>query len=120
MDTHRADTAPDHRVGLRTRPEDITVRVMGEDLPMTLGVEHAARLIGVGRSTMYNAVKRGDFDTIELNGRTVLADAAPARAHRCDRRRDRPPDTHRITLTITLGPIGQAGAAFFAVGPAGR
>ena len=72
MDTHRTDTAPDHRVGVRTRPEDITVRVLGKDLPLTLGVEHAAWLIGVGRSTMYTAVKRGDFDTIQLNGRTVL------------------------------------------------
>jgi hypothetical protein len=120
MDTHRADTAPDRRVGVRTRPEEITVRVMGKDLPLKLGVEHAARLIGVGRSTMYNAVKRGDFDAHPAQRPHGPADAAAAGAHRCYRRRDCPPDAHRITLAITFGPIGQVGLASVAVGPAGR
>jgi hypothetical protein len=72
MDKRNYDTVHERRVGVRTRPDDVTVHVMGEELPLTLGVERAARLIGVGRSTMYTAVKRGDFETIQLNGRTVL------------------------------------------------
>jgi len=43
-----------------------------QDLPLTLGVERAARLVGIGRSSMYTAVKRGDFETIQLNGRTAV------------------------------------------------
>jgi hypothetical protein len=72
MDMPRHATASDGRVGVRTRPDDVTVRVMGEDLPLTLGGERAARLVGIGRSSMYTAVKRGDFETIQLNGRTAM------------------------------------------------
>lgn len=72
MDALSNGKGPDRRVGVRTRPEDVTVRVMGEELPLTLGVERAARLVGIGRSSMYTAVKRGDFETIRLNGRTAL------------------------------------------------
>lgn len=66
------DGRPERRVGVRTRADDVTVRVMGEDLPLTLGVERAARLVGIGRSSMYLAVKRGDFETIHVNGRTAV------------------------------------------------
>lgn len=72
MDILMNDEVPGRRVGARTRPDDVTVRVMGEDLPLTLGVERAARLVGIGRSSMYTAVKRGDFETIQLNGRTAV------------------------------------------------
>lgn len=72
MDALSNGKGPDRRVGVRTRPEDVTVLVMGEELPLTLGVERAARLVGIGRSSMYTAVKRGDFETIRLNGRTAL------------------------------------------------
>jgi hypothetical protein len=72
MGTRSDDTVRERPVGVRTRPNDVTVHVMGEELPLTLGVERARSPIGVGRSTMYTAVKRGDFETIQLNGRTVL------------------------------------------------
>jgi hypothetical protein len=35
-------------------------------------VEHAARLVGIGRSSMYASVKRGDFETIQVNGRIAV------------------------------------------------
>jgi len=66
------DGRPKQRVGVRARPDDVTVRVMGEDLPLTLGVERAARLVGIGRSSMYLAIKRADFETIQVNGRTAV------------------------------------------------
>jgi hypothetical protein len=82
------DGRPEQRVGVRVRRDDVTVRVKGEDLPLTLGVEHAARLVGIGRSSMYASVKRGDFETIQDNGRIAVFDATaaaadgPARARR--------------------------------------
>lgn len=66
------DARPEQGIGVRGRHDDATVRAMGEDLPLTLGVERAARLLGVGRSSMYAAVKRGDIETMRLNGRTVV------------------------------------------------
>jgi hypothetical protein len=66
------DGRPEQRVGVRVRRDDVTVRVKGEDLPLTLGVEHAARLVGIGRSSMYASVKRGDFETIQVNGRIAV------------------------------------------------
>lgn len=73
MDTPGHDDERDEQqVGALLRRNDATVRVMGEQLPLTLGVERAARLLGVGRSSMYAAVKRGDIETMRLNGRTVV------------------------------------------------
>ncbi len=46
--------------------------MLGAQLPLTLGVEQAARIVGVGRSSMYAAIKRGDIQTIGLNGRTAV------------------------------------------------
>lgn len=45
---------------------------MGDEPPPTLGVERASRILGVGRSSMYAAVKRGDIETMRLTGRTVV------------------------------------------------
>jgi hypothetical protein len=55
-----------------TYGHDVVVRVRGAALPLTLGVEHAARLVGVARSSMYAAVKRGDVPAARINGRTVV------------------------------------------------
>lgn len=55
-----------------TYAHDRRVRVLGAELPLTLGVEQAARLVGVARSSMYAAVKRGDVPTTRINGRTVV------------------------------------------------
>ena len=52
--------------------EDIRVQLLGHELPLTMRVEEAARLVGVGRSSMYSAVKRGEFPTMRINGRTVV------------------------------------------------
>jgi hypothetical protein len=52
--------------------DDVRVRVLGRELPLALRVEDAARLVGVGRSSMYAAVKRGEFSTMRINGRTVV------------------------------------------------
>jgi excisionase family DNA binding protein len=51
---------------------DVMVRVLGVALPLTLSVEGAAQLMGVGRSSMYAAVKRGDIPTARINGRIVV------------------------------------------------
>jgi excisionase family DNA binding protein len=63
MDTH--DTQP-------TYSDPIAVRVLGTELPLTLGVERAARLVGIGRSSMYAAIKRGEIPTTRINGRIVV------------------------------------------------
>ena len=52
--------------------EHVRVRVLGQELPLTLRVGDAARLVGVGRSSMYAAVQRGDFSALRINGRTVV------------------------------------------------
>ena len=40
-----------------------------ENLPPTIGVEEAGELLGLCRSSAYEAVKRGEIPTIRLNGR---------------------------------------------------
>jgi hypothetical protein len=97
------DGRPQPRVGVRVRCGDVTVRVMGEELPLTLSVERAARLVGIGRSSMYLAVKRGDFATIPVRStgarRADAAAAAADGAGRAGRRAARP----RTTLGISHG-----------------
>ena len=51
---------------------NLIVHALGATLPLALAVERAARLVGVSRSSMYAAVKRGDVETTRLNGRTVV------------------------------------------------
>lgn len=57
---------------LPAHAHDVRVSVLGADLPLTLGVERAARLVGIARSSMYAAVKRGDVPATRINGRTVV------------------------------------------------
>jgi excisionase family DNA binding protein len=45
------------------------------DLPLTLKVEEAARLLGIGRGSAYEAARRGEIPTIRL-GRRVLVPRA--------------------------------------------
>jgi hypothetical protein len=52
--------------------DDVRVQLFGQALPLTLRIEDAAKLVGVGRSSMYAAVKRGEFSTMRINGRTVV------------------------------------------------
>jgi hypothetical protein len=66
METH------DNRPESHTYAHDVMVSVLGAELPLTLGVERAARLVGIGRSSMYAAVKRGDIPTARINGRIVV------------------------------------------------
>ena len=40
-----------------------------ENLPPTIGVEEAGELLGLCRTSAYEAVKRGEIPTIRLNGR---------------------------------------------------
>jgi excisionase family DNA binding protein len=56
----------------RMRQDDVKVHVLGTELPLSLSVERAARLLGVGRSSMYGAVKRGDIPVTRINGRMVV------------------------------------------------
>jgi hypothetical protein len=61
------------RRGVRALDMDtVRLRLLGHELPLTLRVEDAARLVGVGRSSMYATVKRGEFSTMRINGRTVV------------------------------------------------
>lgn len=46
-----------------------------ERLPLTLTVEEAGALLGLGRSSAYRAVARGDIPTIRL-GRRLLVPSA--------------------------------------------
>ena len=54
----------------------------------TMTVQQAGRLLGVGRSTAYNAAKRGELPTFRLNGRLVVPTAEVRRMLRLD---DTPP-----------------------------
>ncbi len=40
-----------------------------EDLPPTLSVEAAGKLLGLSRSSAYRAVERGELPTLQLAGR---------------------------------------------------
>lgn len=42
---------------------------MTTDLPPTLSVEQAGRLLGLSRTSAYRAVERGELPTIRLAGR---------------------------------------------------
>jgi excisionase family DNA binding protein len=46
-----------------------------DDLPLTLTIEEAAALLGIGRSSAYNAAARGDIPTLRL-GRRLLVPSA--------------------------------------------
>jgi excisionase family DNA binding protein len=46
-------------------------RADATDLPPTIGVDHAAKLLGVSRSAAYRAAARGQLPTIAF-GRRVL------------------------------------------------
>jgi excisionase family DNA binding protein len=48
---------------------------MGSELPLTLSVEEAAKLLGVGRGLAYDAARRGELPTIRL-GRRLLVPTA--------------------------------------------
>jgi hypothetical protein len=71
VDSQAQQTAGRHG-SQQTHLGDVRVNVLGAQLPLTLGVEQAARIVGVGRSSMYAAIKRGDIQTIGLNGRTAV------------------------------------------------
>lgn len=59
--------------GHRPRSNDApTVGAFGERLPLTLSVERAAGIVGVSRTAMYAAVRRGDFESIRVNGRVAV------------------------------------------------
>lgn len=45
----------------------------------TMGVEEVAELLGVGRSTAYEAVRRGDLPSFRLGRRIVIPTAAVRR-----------------------------------------
>lgn len=42
------------------------------DLPPTLSVEEAGRILGMSRSTAYRAARRGDLPTVRLSGRLLV------------------------------------------------
>ena len=42
---------------------------------LTISVEDAAALLGIGRSTAYNAVRSGDLPAIKLQGRWLVPTA---------------------------------------------
>jgi len=47
--------------------------ILGLDqLPLTLTVAQAAKLVGVSRPTMYRAIEQGDFPHLKVSGRIVV------------------------------------------------
>lgn len=48
---------------------------MQSDRPLTLTVEQAGRLLGVGRSTAYELVRSGDLECLRLRRRVVVPTA---------------------------------------------
>jgi excisionase family DNA binding protein len=47
-----------------------------EDQPLTMTVEQAAKLLGVGRGTAYEAARRGELPTVKLGRRLLVPRAA--------------------------------------------
>lgn len=45
---------------------------MSPHLPLTLTVEQAAQLLGVGRSTAYELIRTGDLESLRLRRRVVV------------------------------------------------
>ena len=48
----------------------------GNDERLTYKIEEAGKLLGVGRNTVYEAAKRGDFPTIRIGKRLLVPKAA--------------------------------------------
>ena len=46
---------------------------MSENRPLTLTVEQAAAVLGIARSTAYEAVRSGDIESIRLRRRIVVS-----------------------------------------------
>jgi excisionase family DNA binding protein len=44
--------------------------------PLTMTVEQAAKLLGVGRGTAYEAARRGELPTVKLGRRLLVPRAA--------------------------------------------
>lgn len=51
---------------------------MRNDRPLTLTVEQAGRLLGVGRSTTYELVRTGELECLRLRRRLVIPTARVA------------------------------------------
>lgn len=49
---------------------------MPKELPLTLSVDATARLLGVGRATVYNAVRDGVLPSLRL-GKRILIPTGP-------------------------------------------
>ncbi len=43
-----------------------------DDLPPTLAIEEAGRLLGLGRSSAYRAARRGELPTLQFGRRLVV------------------------------------------------
>lgn len=52
--------------------EDASTPTSLSALPPTISVEHAAKLLGIGRNTAYDAVKRGEIPSLRLGRRLVV------------------------------------------------
>ncbi len=62
--------------GFPPRPTDDTEKTMNiENLPATITVEHAGKLLGVSRSSAYRAAARDEIPTIRI-GRRLLVPTA--------------------------------------------
>ncbi len=46
---------------------------MSENRPLTLTVEQAAAVLGIARSTAYEAVRSGDIESIRIRRRIVVS-----------------------------------------------
>ena len=50
--------------------------VIADDDRLVLTVEEAGRLLGLGRSGIYEAARRGDIPTLKIGGRILVPKAA--------------------------------------------
>ncbi len=44
-----------------------------QPMPLTLSVEEAAAALGVGRTTLYGAIRNGSFPALRIGGRVVVS-----------------------------------------------
>lgn len=53
-------------------------------LPAVVSVEEAARVLGISRSTAYNAVRDGDLPSVRIRGRILIPAQKLAELLRCE------------------------------------
>jgi excisionase family DNA binding protein len=69
------ERGPYRRPLAHRKPQTPVTPIPDPALKPTLSVEEAGRLLGISRTTAYNAAKTGDIPTIKISGRKLVPTA---------------------------------------------